>query len=71
MNKILKAGMAAPSANNCQPWHFLVINDRKKMLDITKIQPFSLIFIGFPVEEKTPSNRYISERVHYNFWRTK
>jgi len=27
INKLLKAGMSAPSAGNEQPWHFIVIND--------------------------------------------
>lgn len=26
---MLRAGMAAPSACNKQPWHFVVINDRR------------------------------------------
>jgi len=139
--------MAAPSASNCQPWHFVVINDRSKMIEITKIhpyaqmlrtsnaailivgdtilehgpgywtvdcgaatenillaahglglgavwlgiypresrinafrelfhlpgniQPFALVSIGFPAEEKQPSNRFHPERVHYNSWRTR
>lgn len=28
VEKLLKAGMAAPSAMNRQPWHFVVLNDR-------------------------------------------
>jgi len=43
LNKMLKAAMAAPSANNCQPWHFLIINDRDKMEEIIKIHPYSLM----------------------------
>ncbi len=29
IEKILKAGMAAPSARNLQPWEFIVVKDRK------------------------------------------
>jgi len=29
MNQILEAGRQAPSAGNCQPWHFIVITDKK------------------------------------------
>jgi nitroreductase len=41
IQQILKAGMAAPSAGNEQPWHFIVINDRNVMNEITKIHPYS------------------------------
>ena len=30
---LLRAAMAAPSANNTQPWEFVVIKDRKKIQD--------------------------------------
>ncbi len=39
MNKILDAGRLAPSANNTQPWSFIVIKDRailKKMADAVR-----------------------------------
>ena len=32
---ILEAAMSAPSAGNEQPWHFVVINDRK-ILDVSR-----------------------------------
>ena len=38
---LLKAGMQAPSAVNCQPWHFLVITSRDTMVEITKIHPYA------------------------------
>lgn len=38
---ILKAGMAAPSAGNEQPWHFVVIDDKDTMMAITKFHPYS------------------------------
>ena len=31
LDNIIKAGMAAPTAMNMQPWSFIVITDRKKM----------------------------------------
>ena len=31
---MLRAGMAAPSACNKQPWHFVVINDREKAAEL-------------------------------------
>lgn len=41
IEEILKAGMAAPSAGNAQPWHFVVISDKNIMVDITKFHPYS------------------------------
>ena len=41
IEQLLRAGMAAPSAGNQQPWHFIVVTDRKAMLEIPKIQPYS------------------------------
>jgi len=31
LDKLLKAGMAAPTAMNKQPWSFIVVTDRKKL----------------------------------------
>jgi len=38
---LLKAGMAAPSANNCQPWHFVVLTDHQIMDKILEFHPYS------------------------------
>jgi nitroreductase len=39
--KILEAAMSAPSAANEQPWHFIVIRDRKILEDIPRFHPYS------------------------------
>ncbi len=36
INKILRAGMAAPTAANQQPWHFIVINEQNLKDSITE-----------------------------------
>jgi len=38
---LLRAAMQAPSADNGQPWHFIVINDREIMNTIPSIHPWS------------------------------
>ncbi len=38
---LLKAGMAAPSAGNQQPWHFVVIDDRQILDEIPTFHPYS------------------------------
>jgi nitroreductase len=41
VNKIIKAGMYAPSAVNKQPWHFIVFEDKKSMNDIMEVHQSS------------------------------
>jgi nitroreductase len=43
---ILKAAMYAPSANNQQPWHFLVIDDVGIMDQIIQIHPYAGMLSG-------------------------
>lgn len=38
-DKLLHAGMAAPTAMNRQPWHFIVVDDRQLLDDIAKVTP--------------------------------
>ena len=38
---IVKAGMAAPSANNNQPWSFIIITEKKIMQELAKNLPFA------------------------------
>jgi nitroreductase len=41
VEELLKAGMAAPSAGNQQPWHLVVIDDRKILDEIPTVHPYS------------------------------
>ncbi|MEW6141597.1 MAG: nitroreductase family protein [Chloroflexota bacterium] len=41
IDDLLKAAMAAPSANNQQPWHFVVIDDHRILDEIPKFHPYS------------------------------
>ena len=41
IKEILKAAMAAPSAGNEQPWHFIVIKDRAILDEIPKIHQYT------------------------------
>lgn len=38
---LLRAAMAAPSAGNEQPWHFVVIKDKDILYSIPKFHPYS------------------------------
>lgn len=39
VEKLLKAAMYAPSAKNYRPWHFLVINERTKLDELSDLHP--------------------------------
>jgi len=43
MEKLIKYGMYAPSARNSQPWHFVLLNDRKIFLKVEEFQPHTLM----------------------------
>ncbi|MCV6607717.1 MAG: nitroreductase family protein [Campylobacterales bacterium] len=36
---ILKAGLSAPSAKNCQPWELIVIQEQKNLQKISQVSP--------------------------------
>lgn len=41
VTKLLEAAMYAPSARNTQPWHFVVINNRKLLDQIPQLHPYA------------------------------
>lgn len=49
VDHLLKAAMAAPSANNQQPWEFIVIDDRKLLDRIPDIHPYAKMVLQAPV----------------------
>jgi nitroreductase len=49
IKKLLQAGMAAPSANNQQAWHFVVINNRQILAQIPTFHPYSQMLKNAPV----------------------
>jgi len=49
VRQMLDAAMAAPSAGNQQPWHFVVIRDRQIMGRIMEAHPYSQMLSGAQV----------------------
>jgi nitroreductase len=41
IEQILRAAMAAPSAGNAQPWHYIIVDDRHILNEIPKFHPYS------------------------------
>jgi nitroreductase len=46
LETILKAAMAAPSANNERPWRFLVVTQKERIITLCKAHPYA----GFGVD---------------------
>ena len=62
---ILRAAMAAPSAGNQQPWHFIVMDDKKVLEKVSTLSPYvkfaaksplSIMVVGDRELEKFPGN---------------
>jgi nitroreductase len=49
VRQLLEIAMAAPSAGNQQPWHFIVIDDRAVLDRIPDIQPYAAMCRQAPV----------------------
>lgn len=49
IKELLKAAMSAPSANNKQPWCFVVINERKVLNEIPKFHPYAGMIKEAPI----------------------
>lgn len=46
---LLEAGMNAPSANNSQPWRFIVVDEREKLNAIMEVHPYSRMLAEAPL----------------------
>ena len=45
LEQLLRAGMQAPSANNGQPWHFIVVDDRALLDKIPEFHPHARMML--------------------------
>jgi nitroreductase len=49
VERLLRAAMAAPSASNQQPWHFVVVRDRSLLARVPDIHPYSRMITQAPL----------------------
>ena len=61
LKTLLEAGMNAPSANNQQPWQFIVVNDRAKLNAIMEVHPYSRMLAEAPMAIIVCGDTTISE----------
>ncbi|MCE5194534.1 MAG: nitroreductase family protein [Nitrospiraceae bacterium] len=66
ITELIRAAMSAPSAGNQQPWHFIVIDDRKTLDSIPEFHPHSLML------KKSPAAVLVcgdpSLETHKDYW---
>ena len=43
LNLLLKAGFQAPSAHNLQPWHFIVVKEKKNLEELADNHQYAKI----------------------------
>jgi nitroreductase len=46
VRSLLEAGMAAPSANNRRPWHFVLVRDREALRKLAEKHPYGKMLAG-------------------------
>lgn len=49
VRSLLEAAMAAPSASNRKPWHFVVITERKKLDELADKHPYGKMLFEAPL----------------------
>ena len=49
VEKLLRAGMAAPTALNAQPWHFIVITDHELLRELSVVSPHTGVLASAPM----------------------
>ncbi len=46
---MLEAAMAAPSASNRKPWHFIVVTDRQTLNKLARVHPYGKMLFEAPL----------------------
>ena len=65
VNELLKAGMAAPSARNKKPWHFIVIDKRELLDKIPEYHPYSKMILEAPLAIMVCGNDELEDNEGY------
>ncbi len=65
--RLLRAGMQAPSAGNEQPWHFIVIRSRGTMQKINESQPYAKMLEKAPLCIAVCGDRR-AQSFPFDFW---
>lgn len=63
---LLRAAMAAPSAGNAQPWHFVTVTDRGVLAQLPDIQPHTRMMLATPLAIVVCADLTLEK--HEGFW---
>ncbi len=66
IEKLLEAAVAAPSAGNEQPWHFIVIKDRERLAHLAEIHPYAKMLKEAPLAIAVCAD--LDKQKHEGFW---
>jgi len=58
---LLQAGMAAPSASNRKPWHFVAVTDRQQLRALARAHPYGEMIDDAAVGIAVCGDREISD----------
>ena len=62
---LLRAAMQAPSAHNSQPWHFIVITERRLLSAIPEFHPYAKMLLQAPAAVLVCGDTRIEESIEY------
>jgi nitroreductase len=62
MEAMLKAAMAAPSAQDVRPWHFVVVSSRKLLNRLSKVHKYAYMLERAPAAIVVCGDQEVSER---------
>ena len=68
IEQLIKAGMAAPSAHNEQPWHFIVIRDRSLLDEIPNIHPYAQMLKEAPAAVAVCADPALEKNKGLGYW---
>jgi len=68
LEKMIRAGMAAPTARNMQAWEFLVITDRQKLHDLAKKLPYAKMLRDVPAAIVVMGDTSIESPSGHSYW---
>ena len=68
IEKLLRAGCAAPSAHNEQPWHFIIIKNRAILDEIPRIHPYAQMLKQAPVALAVCADHKLEKDTEADYW---
>lgn len=65
IQKIIQAGMLAPSAHDHRPWQFIIINAKEKLLAIPRFHPYAEMLKQAPLAIVIAGDKKIEKSMDY------